>query len=76
MIEHGRAAIDVRPEAPDEYVRKVDAEHEQMIWTHPGMTTYYRNSRGRVFSAMPWRFVDYWQMTHDVDLADYKQTKA
>ena len=76
MMEHGVAAIDVKPAAHDEYVRKVDAEHAQMIWTHPGMTTYYRNSRGRVFSAMPWRFVDYWQMTHDVDLADYKQTKA
>jgi 4-hydroxyacetophenone monooxygenase len=76
MIEHGLAAIDVKPSAHDDYVRKVDAEHEQMIWTHPGMTTYYRNSRGRVFSAMPWRFVDYWQMTHDVDLKDYRQTKA
>jgi 4-hydroxyacetophenone monooxygenase len=76
MIEHGLAAIDVKPDAHDAYVRKVDAEHEQMIWTHPGMTTYYRNSQGRVFSAMPWRFVDYWQMTHDVDLKDYRQTKA
>ena len=76
MIEHGLAAIDVKPSAHDEYVRKVDAEHEQMIWTHPGMTTYYRNGQGRVFSAMPWRFVDYWQMTHDVDLEDYRQTKA
>ena len=76
MIEHGLAAIDVKPDAHAAYVRKVDAEHEQMIWTHPGMTTYYRNSQGRVFSAMPWRFVDYWQMTHDVDLKDYRQTKA
>jgi 4-hydroxyacetophenone monooxygenase len=76
MIEHGLAAIDVKPAAHDDYVRKVDAEHEQMIWTHPGMTTYYRNGQGRVFSAMPWRFVDYWQMTHDVDLKDYRQTKA
>jgi 4-hydroxyacetophenone monooxygenase len=76
MIEHGLAAIDIKPDAHDAYVRKVDAEHEQMIWTHPGMTTYYRNSQGRVFSAMPWRFVDYWQMTHDVDLRDYRQTKA
>jgi 4-hydroxyacetophenone monooxygenase len=76
MIEHGLAAIDVKPDAHDDYVRKVDAEHEQMIWTHPGMTTYYRNGQGRVFSAMPWRFVDYWQMTHDVDLKDYRQTKA
>jgi 4-hydroxyacetophenone monooxygenase len=76
MIEQNLAAIDVKPEAHDAYVRKVDAEHEQMIWTHPGMTTYYRNGQGRVFSAMPWRFVDYWQMTHDVDLSDYRQTKA
>jgi 4-hydroxyacetophenone monooxygenase len=74
MIEHGIAAIDVRQEVHDRYVREVDREHEQMIWTHPGMTTYYRNSRGRVFSAMPWRFVDYWKMTHDPDLSLYRQT--
>ncbi|WFU38372.1 hypothetical protein QA640_28585 [Bradyrhizobium sp. CB82] len=54
----------------------VGAEHEAMIWTHPGMTTYYRNASGRVFSAMPWRFVDYWRMTHDPDLGDYRLTKA
>jgi len=76
MIEHGIAAIDVRQEVHDRYVREVDREHEQMIWTHPGMTTYYRNSRGRVFSAMPWRFVDYWKMTHDPDLSLYRQTRA
>jgi len=74
MIEHGIAAIDVRQEVHDRYVREVDREHEQMIWTHPGMTTYYRNSHGRVFSAMPWRFVDYWKMTHDPDLSLYRQT--
>ena len=74
MIERGIAAIDVRQEIHDDYVRKVDAEHETMIWTHPGMTTYYRNKSGRVFSAMPWRFVDYWAMTHDVDLNRYNVT--
>ena len=76
MIERGIAAIDVRQEIHDDYVRKVDAEHEAMIWTHPGMTTYYRNKSGRVFSAMPWRFVDYWAMTHDADLDRYHLTKA
>ena len=76
MIEHGIAAIDVRQQVHDQYIRKVDAEHEQMIWTHPGMTTYYRNKQGRVFSAMPWRFVDYWAMTHDPDLGEYGQTRA
>jgi 4-hydroxyacetophenone monooxygenase len=76
MIERGIAAIDVKQEAHDTYIREVDAEHEQLIWTHPGMSTYYRNQQGRVFSAMPWRFVDYWQMTHDPDFSQYRQTKA
>ncbi len=76
MIEHGLAAIDVRHDVHDQYVREVDTEHEQMIWTLPGMTTYYRNKQGRVFSAMPWRFVDYWAMTHDSDLRRYHQTKG
>jgi 4-hydroxyacetophenone monooxygenase len=76
MIERGVAAIDVRPDVLEEYVRKVDAEHEAMIWTHPGMTTYYRNKSGRVFSAMPWRFVDYWAMTHDPDFSQYRLTSA
>ncbi|MGZ5874821.1 MAG: flavin-containing monooxygenase [Bradyrhizobium sp.] len=76
MIERGIAAIDVQQEVHDDYVRKVDAEHETMIWTHPGMTTYYRNKSGRVFSAMPWRFVDYWAMTHDADLERYRLTEA
>ncbi|KWV48086.1 monooxygenase [Bradyrhizobium macuxiense] len=76
MIENDIAAIDVHPDAHDEYIRNVDAEHEQLIWTHPGMTTYYRNGSGRVFSAMPWRFVDYWKMTHDPDFTQYRKTKA
>jgi 4-hydroxyacetophenone monooxygenase len=76
MIERGVAAIDVLQDVHDDYIRKVDAEHEAMIWTHPGMTTYYRNKSGRVFSAMPWRFVDYWAMTHDTDLSQYRLTEA
>jgi len=42
-----------------------------MIWSHPGMTTYYRNTRGRVVTVMPWRLVDYWEMTHEADLSNY-----
>ena len=64
------------PDALDDWIGKVDREHEQMIWTHPGMSTYYRNRHGRVFSAMPWRFVDYWAMTHDPDFGRYRLTPA
>jgi len=71
MIERNIACIDLKPEVLEAYIQKVDTEHEQLIWTHPGVETYYRNRHGRVFSVMPWRFVDYWQMTHDAKLDEY-----
>jgi 4-hydroxyacetophenone monooxygenase len=71
MLERGIGAVEPRQELHDEYSRRVDAAHEQMIWTHPGMDTYYRNSRGRVVVNTPWRVVDYWQMTRDADLDEY-----
>ena len=73
-IETGATALEVRREVHDAYVDSVDTEHEQMIWTHPGMSTYYRNARGRVVSVMPWRLVDYWSMTHELDRSAYRFT--
>ena len=71
MIEENLASLEVRRDAHDNYVERVDKEHQQMIWSHPGMTTYYRNARGRVVTVMPWRLVDYWEMTHEADLFNY-----
>ncbi len=71
MQEKGVEAMEVHRDAMDDYVARVDAEHQGMIWSHPGMSTYYRNAKGRVVSVMPWRLVDYWAMTHDPDLENY-----
>lgn len=71
MIENDLTAVECRPEVYGRYNRDVDAQHERMIWTHPGMTTYYRNSHGRVVVNSPWRVVDFWTMTRRADLADY-----
>jgi 4-hydroxyacetophenone monooxygenase len=75
MIEDGISSIEPRRSAHDEYVRIVDERHADMIWTHPGMSTYYRNSHGRVVSVSPFSLLEYWQMTHDVDLSDYVVTR-
>ena len=74
MIENNLASLEIHREAHDTYVEQVDTEHQQMIWSHPGMTTYYRNARGRVVTVMPWRLVDYWKMTHEADLDNYHVT--
>ena len=75
MIESQVSSVDVRPEVHAAYNKAVDDEHDQLVWSHPGMDSWYKNSQGRIFSPMPWRFVDYWAMTHDADLKDYVLTK-
>jgi 4-hydroxyacetophenone monooxygenase len=75
MLEGGVASIDVQKDVHDDYNGRVDQEHSELVWTHPGMHNWYRNAQGRVFSPMPWRFVDYWEMTHDADLGEYHLTR-
>lgn len=64
-------AVEARPEALERWIEAVDAAHDRMVWSHPGMSTYYRNARGRVVTNSPWRIVDYWTMTRRVDERDY-----
>jgi 4-hydroxyacetophenone monooxygenase len=76
MTAAGAAAIEVKPEVYERFAETVDAKHEQLIWTHQGMDTYYRNSRGRVTVAMPFRVVDYWQMARRADMSDFELEPA
>lgn len=71
LIETGRASMECRQEVHDAYNERVDRAHEGMVWSHPGMGNWYRNRRGRVFANSPWRLVDYWRMTAELDPADF-----
>jgi 4-hydroxyacetophenone monooxygenase len=71
MLDAGIAVVEPRQDVHDEYNERVDQAHSRMVWTHPGMRTYYRNARGRVVTNSPWRFIDYWQMTRQADLGDF-----
>ena len=71
MVERGIATMECKPEVRDDWVRRVDAEHAQLVWTHPGMRTYYRNRHGRVVSPSPFRLVDTWAMTHRPEWRDF-----
>jgi 4-hydroxyacetophenone monooxygenase len=72
LLESGQRAIECRAEVYENYNRKVDDMHARMVWTHPGMTNWYRNRHGRVFAITPWRLVEYWKMTSRFDAAEYE----
>jgi 4-hydroxyacetophenone monooxygenase len=71
MLERGIGSVDCRQSVHDAYNDELDQALSQTIWAHPGMTTYYRNARGRIVVPMPWSNVDYWHRTRTPELDDY-----
>ena len=71
MLNQNIGLVEIRQEVHDGYNQEVDQAHEQMVWTHPGMTSYYRNDRGRIVVNSPWRNVDFYAMTREANLSDY-----
>jgi 4-hydroxyacetophenone monooxygenase len=76
MISHGVASTEVREDVFWDYNKELDDALSRCIWVHPGMTTYYRNSAGRVVVSSPWKYLDYWQRTLGFDPASYEFSAA
>ncbi|QSE86094.1 flavin-containing monooxygenase [Rhodococcus koreensis] len=72
MTEKSLAEVECRQEVYDEYNEQIQNMHSRMIWSHPGMSTYFRNDRGRVVTNSPWRSVDFWKLTREADLDDFE----
>lgn len=71
MIQGGHEMMEVKKNVFEEYNEKVDDLHQSMVWTHQGMTNWFRNKRGRVFAISPWRLVEFWRMTASFEEQDY-----
>src|SRR5579872_4011035 len=76
MIEAEAKSIECRKAPFDAYNIKIDAALAKMVWSHKGMSNWYKNSKGRVATNSPWRLVDYRNMTEHIDPADYILEKA
>ena len=72
MSAEGLGAVECRRDVQMCYIEKVDAAHANMVWTHPGMTTYYGNARGRIVVNSLFRNVDYYQWTCQANLSEYE----
>ncbi|MGY4783268.1 flavin-containing monooxygenase [Rhodococcus opacus] len=71
MAEFEAGAVECRSDVNAAYNDRVDETHENLVWTHPGMETYYRNSSGRVAVNYPYRNVDFFHVTREVNVDDF-----
>ena len=71
MFDRGIDTVECRQDVYDAYNEHVDEAHANMVWTHPGMDVYYRNSKGRVVVNNPFKVVDFWRRLRHADLDDF-----
>ena len=71
MLEHNLGAIEIRQDVHDAYNADIDTAHANMVWTHPGMSTYYRNSRGRIVVNSPYRNATFFELSKQANIADF-----
>ncbi|MDK1494448.1 FAD-dependent oxidoreductase [Sinorhizobium sp. 7-81] len=72
MGEKKLVEVECRQDVYQRYNRTIQKMHQQMIWSHPGMSTFFRNDRGRIVTNSPWRLIDYWKLLKEADLGDYR----
>ena len=71
MRKNGKKSVECRQEVHDRYNALIDEKLAQLSWSHPSVSTWYKNAAGRIVTNQPWRLVDYWRLTHDPTLDDY-----
>jgi 4-hydroxyacetophenone monooxygenase len=74
LLENDVRAMECRQEVYEDYTRRLIAELETLVWSHPSCDSWYRNRAGRVVTTSPWRLADYWKWTRAPDLKDYTLT--
>jgi len=72
LLEQGLSTMDCKQEVHDAFNDRLEHALSTMVWSHPGVDSWYKNSAGQVTTTSPWRLLDYWRWTKKPDLADYE----
>jgi len=60
LTARGAKAFETKRDVFEAWNHQIEVRMQQMIWTHPRASSYYNNSKGRVYLSWPYRLVDYW----------------
>ena len=75
MAERNIAAMEPRRDRYDDWYERSQRELQMMVWSSPHIEhSFYKNDEGVVHGLSPWRLVDFWDWTREVDLGDFEVT--
>jgi len=72
VLMSGASSIEVRKDVHDAYAEWHQREISQLVWAHPSIAhSHYKNPAGKVYTLSPWPIDQYWELTRNLDPADY-----
>ena len=72
LLDTGKAAMDCREDVHDAYNERIDAGNREMAWGAPNVTSWYKNSKGRVTQNWPFTLLEFWEQTKSPEPGDYR----
>lgn len=76
LLVNETATVEVDRGVFERYNEELDEALTHCIWSHKGMTTYYRNDAGRIVVTGPWKYIEYWDRIREFDPKDYHEVTA
>jgi 4-hydroxyacetophenone monooxygenase len=72
LIAGGGHSMEPRVEVYEEWHERSQREMRTLVWSQPSIKhSFFKNAYGEIHGLSPWRLVDYWTWTKELDPADY-----
>jgi 4-hydroxyacetophenone monooxygenase len=72
LADRHLASMEPRVDKDDEWYERCQAALKMTVWASPYIEhSFYKNAEGEVHGLSPWRLVDFWAWTREVDLDDF-----
>lgn len=75
LVTEDLAALECKQEPYERYNSELDEANAAMVYAMDGVSSYYRNSSGRVVTNSPWPVPEYWARTANPEPGDFTATK-
>ena len=64
--------MEPRPDVCAAWHRRTQEEISSLVWAQPSIRhSFFKNAAGEIHGLSPWRLVDYWRWTKDVNPSDF-----
>lgn len=71
-IQSGEQTMECKEDVFADYDRRFRELHAQLVWEHDSIkTSFYQNAEGKVTLLWPWKILDMWRWTKQVNKDDY-----